>query len=82
MGNITLNSKVQIKPYKNINGYYEDIKDIETSSTVYANGNTRKCVITHLYLRNSIGDQIGMKISGNSYGTEKINSKIHRKNIY
>lgn len=62
--------------YKNINGYYEDVKDVDTSSTVYANGNTRKSVITHVYLRNSIGEEIGMKISGTSNGTEKINNKL------
>ena len=61
--------------YKNFNGIYEDVSDIDTTSTLYANGNTRKSVISHVYLRNSIGDQIGMKISGTSKGIEKINNK-------
>ena len=62
--------------YKGFNGYYAIIKSTETTKTTYANGNTRKSIINYNYIRNSVGTLSGLKVSGTSQGTQKINSKF------
>ena len=64
-----------VSSYKMFNGEYKDIKDIDTTTTLYTNGNTRTSVITQLFNRDSKGTEIGMVTTGTSKGTEKINNK-------
>jgi len=52
------------------------VNDTETTNTVFTNGNTRKSEITYLNIRNLSGTLTGMKISGTSQGTEKIDNQI------
>jgi hypothetical protein len=61
--------------YKLIKGVYRNIKLTTTTSTVYANGNTRTSVITKVYNRNSMGTETGMVTTGTSRGIEKVNNK-------
>ena len=76
-GKIYATSKItEVCTYKNFNGNYLMVNDTDTTNTLYANGNTRKSVMTTINSINSSGTQIGMKISGTSSGTEKINNKI------
>lgn len=65
-----------IYTYKSFNGQYIVVNDKDTTNTFYTNGNTRKSVVNNLFIRNSIGTLAGMKISGTSQGTEKINNKL------
>ena len=62
--------------YKSFNGDFLTVKQIDTATTAYVNGNTRKSIITTLYPRNSKGVLTGKKISGTSAGYVKINNKI------
>jgi hypothetical protein len=64
-----------VTTYKSFNGQYRFIKTTHTMNSFYSNGNTRKSVINNYYLRNSIGTLTGMKLTGISQGTEKINTK-------
>ncbi len=61
--------------YKLIKGVYRNIKLTTTTSTVYANGNTRTSIITKVFTRNSMGTETGMVTTGTSHGIEKINGK-------
>ncbi len=64
-----------ISSYKLINGEYQDIKDTDTTNTLYSNGNTRTSIITKVFIRNSKGTETGLVTTGTSKGTEKINNK-------
>jgi hypothetical protein len=66
---------LEVLSYKSFNGIYQLVSDTDTTNTVYANGNKRTSVIKTDNIINSYGTQTGMKISGTSYGTEKINNK-------
>jgi hypothetical protein len=70
----TVTSK-EIPTYKYIGNSYLTIKETATINTLYANNNTRKSIISQLCTRNSAGTLIGMKTSGTSSGTEKVNGK-------
>lgn len=65
-----------IPTYKYIGNSYLIINETVTFNTRYANNDTRKSIISQLYTRNSVGTLIGMKTSGTSSGTEKVNGKI------
>lgn len=61
--------------YKSFNGVYQSVKSIRTTNSAYS-GINRKSVINSYYSRNSVGTLIGLKVSGTSKGTEKINNKL------
>jgi hypothetical protein len=60
--------------YKLFNGKYQAVKMTDTTTIVYANGNTRTSVVTSVYNRNSQGTETGMVTTGTSRGIEKINN--------
>ncbi len=62
-----------VPTYKKINGYYQGIKEAVTTKTSYANGDTRKSLISTAYTRNSSGLLTGKRTYGASNGTEIIN---------
>ena len=66
---------IDIPTYRYICGAYQLIKETTTANTVYANKDTRKSTISKVYKRNSKGTLIGLKTSGTSSGTEKVNGK-------
>jgi len=79
----TLNGKVLAKStqfttyqYKLFHGVCNSVKSICTTKTTYAAGVNRTSVINSYYSRNSAGTLIGLKVSGTSKGTEKINNKV------
>jgi hypothetical protein len=60
--------------YDLFKGQYQTVKLTRTTTTSYANGNTRTSVISQVYLRNSKGTETGMITTGTSKGTQKINN--------
>jgi hypothetical protein len=56
--------------YQIYNGIYKIIKTTTITTTSYSNKDNRKSYITSEYLRNNNGEQIGLKTSGNSQGSE------------
>jgi len=79
----SLNGKVLVKStqfttfqYKIFDGLCRTVKTIRTTNTAYTAGINRKSVINSYYTRNSVGTLTGVKISGTSQGTEKINNKV------
>lgn len=61
--------------YKMYNGEYRDVKHVDTTSTLYSNGNTRTSVISQVFIRNSKGTETGLVTTGTSKGTEKIDNR-------
>lgn len=62
--------------YKAFKGGFQYIKSICTTNSAYTYGSiNRKSVINSYYTRNSVGTLTGLKVSGTSKGTEKINNK-------
>lgn len=80
----TINGKVlaritQITTYQYgaFNGAFQAVKTIRTTNSAYAIASfNKKSVINSYYTRNSVGTLIGLKVSGTSKGTEKINNKL------
>lgn len=64
-----------VPTHKLLKGRYYTVKDTTTLKTSYANGDTRKSLITTVYTKNSSGKLTGQKTYGTSSGTEKINGK-------
>ena len=62
--------------YKAFKGGFQYVKSICTTNSAYTVGSiNRKSVINSYYTRNSVGTLTGLKVSGISKGTEKINNK-------
>lgn len=70
--------------YKYYSGNYQMSKVTETTKTSYTNGDSRYSVITSLYNRSALGVLKSQKVTGKSYGKEKINNKMvtYTGNIY
>jgi len=62
--------------YKAFKGVCQTVKTISTTNSNYVVGYNKKSVINSYYTRNSVGTLTGLKISGTSKGTEKINNKL------
>lgn len=61
--------------YRNYAGNYQMSRVTETTKTSYANGDSRTSTITSIYNRNTAGVLKSQKLSGTSYGKEKISGK-------
>ena len=60
--------------YKVFNGVYRPVKLTDTYNILYTNGNTRTCIVSQVFSRNSQGTETGLVTTGTSKGTEKINN--------
>ncbi len=79
----TINGKVLARltqfttyQYGAFNGAFQTVKTIRTTNSSYVGVLNKKSVINSYYTRNSVGTVTGLKISGTSKGTEKINNKL------
>lgn len=69
-------TQLTVFQYKSFNGEFRSVKSICTTKSAYTVGVNRKSVINTYYNRNLVGTLTGMKVSGTSQGTEKINNKL------